>query len=138
AIPAERLAEEVPHLTALDARPDYDTSRLCVRRVSRDCFVSLDTNRYSVPWAYVGRDVLIKATSQGFVQVLWQGQLIAQHLLSPARHQQVVNQAHYQGLSRKNVQKVLPQSRQVLTDLPVVEVRDLSYYDQLAEVAADA
>jgi transposase len=57
-VPAVRLTREP--LLPLAGRPVYDTSVVVPRRVSWDCFVAYDGNRYSVPYLYGGRGVLLR------------------------------------------------------------------------------
>jgi len=67
------------------------------RRVSRDCLVSFDGRRYSVPFAWVGRWVEIRGTAQHVVLV-GEGMELARH----ARHTRarlVLDPRHYDGTS---------------------------------------
>jgi len=139
AIPAKRLREEQPYLVSLNGRPSYDTSLLKQRRVSRDCYVTLDTNRYSVPWAYVGRDVLVRVTAEKQVQILWQGELLAKHILCPGRYQVQHNPEHFRGLKPGQPQRLVLVKSPTRRDHPVVETRPCSYYEELVlGVAAHA
>ena len=52
-IPKELLAME--KFNHVDRAPEYFTSKEETRKVSRDCYVSLNGNRYSVPWIYAGK-----------------------------------------------------------------------------------
>lgn len=60
AVPVERLTEE--HLQPLNSRLNFDTSLYTARCVAHDCFIAFGGNRYSVPWRFVGRDVLVRLT----------------------------------------------------------------------------
>lgn len=130
--PVVRLAEE--DLIPLTNRVDFDTSEYSSRRVSREVAISYKGNRYSVPWQLVGKDVVVRLLPSGQeIQVLWQGQIVAQHELAEGKGKFVVDPAHFQGLNRtKTARPVL-----VLRKPPghdEVEQRDLAYYDAFAGV----
>jgi len=55
-IPSELLKEE--KLNPVDRTPEYFTRREETRKVSRECYMSWNGNRYSVPWIYAGREAL--------------------------------------------------------------------------------
>jgi len=56
-----------------------------VRKVSSDSLVDVDTNRYSVPWAYVGKQVRVQVTDTE-VMVCYGGGEVARHA---GRHQRI-------------------------------------------------
>jgi hypothetical protein len=60
--PVERFAEEP--LQLLSGRLTFDTSLYTTRRVAHDCFIAFGGNRYSVPWRFVGRDLLVRLTPE--------------------------------------------------------------------------
>ncbi|HLO04690.1 MAG TPA: IS21 family transposase [Symbiobacteriaceae bacterium] len=129
--PITRFAEE--QLTPLGLQPDFDTSRYTSRRVSREAAVSVEGNRYSVPWHLAGRDVLVRLLADGKrLQVLWQDQVVATHSLAQGRGQLVRDPAHFEGLTRAKAGRPVTVLRPAPTD--EVEVRPLDYYDQLAGV----
>lgn len=130
--PVVRLAEE--DLAPLNKRPDFDTSMYTSRRVSREATIAFEGNRYSVPWHLAGRDVLIRLLpDRKRIQVLWQDQIVADHLRAEGTGQFVRNPAHYQGLNRAKAGRPV----MVLSNSPgeeVVEQRPLTYYEELAGV----
>jgi len=72
--PAERFArEERARMIATDARPPARESRTMRRRVSRDAFVEAETNRYPVPFAWCGAEVLVEVSSTE-VRIVHQGE----------------------------------------------------------------
>lgn len=127
--PISRLAEE--GLAPLPARPDFDTSVYTGRRVSREATVAFEGNRYSVPWHLAGKDVLVRLLpDRKQIQVLWQDQIVAQHLLATGHGQFVKEESHYRGLQRARAGRPVL----VLMERPVsadVEQRPLSYYDEV-------
>ena len=50
-------------------------------KVSRDCYVSWNGNRYSVPWIYTGRETLVSEKFTLKIQV--DSQIIAEHDILP-------------------------------------------------------
>lgn len=129
--PIVRFAEE--RLTPLGLQPDFDTSRYTSRRVSREAVVSVEGNRYSVPWHLAGRDVLVRLLADGTrLQVVWQDQVVAAHPLVQGHGQLVRDPAHFEGLTRAKAGRPITVLRGGPTD--EVEVRPLDYYEELAEV----
>jgi DNA replication protein DnaC len=61
--------------------------------------VSLETNRYSVPWRLVGETVAVSVVEHG-VRIFHRGELVATHALCTGRHQIIRNPEHYRGLVR--------------------------------------
>ena len=99
--PIDRLEKEKAFLQPLPAR-GMEMARVERRRVSRDCFVSLDGVKYSVPWAYVKEVVEVRETGQEVQVFTLEGSMIAVHRKLPAsmrgRYSHVVREEHYQGL----------------------------------------
>lgn len=56
-IPLERWTRE--GFTPFDGHPDYGTSYQSHRQVSKDCTFGYRGNRFSVPFTYVGKNVLV-------------------------------------------------------------------------------
>jgi transposase len=97
-VPLEHFAAERPHLLPLPAE-DYDTAWVLYPRVSKDCVVRVQTNDYSVPWEYAQRHRHLEVRVDGqWVRVLVGDDEIARHPRCYAKHQQVLEQKHYQGL----------------------------------------
>ena len=67
------------------------------RKVASDCLVDVDTNRYSVPHAYVGRRVEV-TVGDGEVAIRCDGIEIARHAQARGRHAVVERREHYDGL----------------------------------------
>jgi len=68
-----------------------------IRKVASDCLVDVDTNRYSVPHAYVGRKVEVMVR-EGEILIRCEGIEIARHAQARGRHRVVERGEHYQGL----------------------------------------
>jgi len=105
---AEALAAE---RAVLQPIPDMQELFDCVvaRRVSRDCLVSFEGRRYSVPFAWIGRQVEVRGTAQEVV--VWaEGQAIARHPRH-TRRTLVLEPAHYDGTSTATVTAPTPLGR---------------------------
>ena len=110
---------------------------VATRRVGRDGLVAFEGRQYSVPFAFLDRQVEVRGGA-GHVQVLADQQIIAQH----PRHTDcrvLLDPAHYDGPSTATVQAPTPLGRmgrrlQELAAMPVQQ-RPLDLYAALAEVA---
>lgn len=109
------------------------------RPVSRDCLVSFEGRRYSVPFAWVGRRVEVRGTAQHVV-VFAEGRELARH----PRHtpqRLVLVPAHYEGATTATVRAPTPfghRARLQLAALPGLPtpagvVRPLATYLTLLE-----
>jgi hypothetical protein len=94
--PSDRLLVERARLRPLPER-HYDTDLRLPLIVSKEARVQLDSNSYSVPPAYVGRSVTLRADDTQ-VKILFEGTVIATHERSWDRRQAVEDQAHIQAL----------------------------------------
>jgi len=148
-IPYQRLPHE--RLLLLDEFPDYDTSYMEDRRVAKDCMLSYRGNRYSVPFRFAGKTVLVREpVSGGRIEIYSDIKVIAEHRLAAGRGVMVSDPAHYAGLAEKRRPRgpAAPESTPspaVLTPgpgvgrgflAPEVEQRSLAVYEEVADVAA--
>lgn len=113
------------------------------RRVSRDCLVSFEGRRYSVPFRWVGRLVEVRGTAQHVV-ILADGRELARHARHTARRL-VLEPTHYEGPSTATVRAPTPLGHrarlQLATQLagvpglpaPAAVARPLSEYLTLLE-----
>ena len=72
----------------------FDPCKRTAGRVDRFCTVRFDTNNYSVPATYCGREVSIKAGPET-VSVYFEGRCIAQHRRCLERRQNIYALEHY-------------------------------------------
>lgn len=111
------------------------------RRVSRDCLVSFEGRRYSVPFAAIGRTVEVRGTASHVV-ILAERRELARH----ARHTDarlVLTPAHYEGASTPTVRAPTPLGRRARLQLgawpglptPATVGRPLDAYVTLVEEA---
>jgi transposase len=99
--------DERATLRPLPANPLPPRQRRLSRKVAIDCFVDVDTVRYSVPHALVGRtlDVLVAEDEV----VIFDGKtIVARHRRSQEPHTRVVIPSHFDGLWRRPDQAVTP------------------------------
>ena len=122
--PADVFLEEQHLLLSHNGKPAYTIQERFLRHVSKDCMVTVETNRYSVPFRYAGRPVEVQAVD-GTVLIYHKDTCIARHHRLDGRYRITMENEHYAGLFLRE--------RPIVPD---VEVRDLAVYDALAEGGA--
>lgn len=123
--PEEMFQEEQDLLIKHHGKPPYRIEQRALRQVARDCMVNFETNRYSVPFQYAGKQVDVR--SEGDIILIYHNKaLLVSHTRSAGSHLNSIDRAHFSGIYR---QAVL-QSDVLAED---VEVRDLAYYEGLLE-----
>ena len=145
-VPVERWVREA--LTPLNGQRDYDTSYMSHRQVAKDCLFSYRGSRYSVPHAYAGKSVIVREPlDAGTVRIFHQQELIAEHHRARRQGEMVIERAHYGSLPRRS-RVAIATPPLVVTELPpgpgvglhhpapVVELRSLASYEEVAHVAA--
>jgi hypothetical protein len=114
-------------LRPLPSRPLAVRTRRLKRRVSTDCFVDIDTVRYSVPYRHVRETVEVVVEAER-VEIYLRGACIARHARGHEPHATVRIPAHFEGLFRR--QAPTPAAAEAAAD----EVaRPLSIYAELVE-----
>jgi transposase len=117
------------------------------RRVQRDCLVSFEGRRYSVPFTWVGRNVEILGT-HAHVVIRADGREIARHVRH-TRERLILEPAHYEGESTDHVIRPTPlglrgrlqvaglsgASQRTLLLLPQRVSRPLDTYVRMVEAA---
>lgn len=104
----EALAEERRVLQPLPSGAElFDVE--VTRSVSRDCLVSFEGHRYSVPFAWVGRLVDVRGTARDVV-VRGGGEEIARHRRG-TRALLLLEMSHYEGRSTERVIRPTPLGR---------------------------
>jgi transposase len=133
--PAEVFAEE--RLRSHRERSPYVLQTSLLRTVARDCLVTVETNRYSVPAAYVGQTVEVQWGADATVQIYHQGTLIATHQRASGHHQHCVEAAHYAALrppatpAGGNLAEESVRLTNWTGPFPEVAVRELAVYEAL-------
>ena len=140
----EALAEERRVLQPLPSRAElFDVE--VARQVSRDCLVSFEKRRYSVPFAWIGRWVDVRGTARDVV-VRGGGEEIARHRRG-TRALVLLEKSHYDGPSTDRVIRPTPlgeRGRLQVAGLPAdgaravsalaPQERPLSEYERLVEL----
>ena len=67
--------------------------------VQKDCLVSFEGNKYSVPTQYIKRNVIVVAL-ESVVAIYCDGKCIASHPLYVGRNQMIISKSHYDPLLR--------------------------------------
>lgn len=149
-VPYDRVGKE--RLLGIDEQPAYDTSYMEDRRVAKDCTLSYRGNRYSVPYRYAGKTVVVREPVAGStIEIYRDLEVIAEHRLAQGRGVMVIDPAHYAGIRdqcrRRGPASGTPaaSSPPELTPgpgvgrgfvSPEVERRSLKVYEEVADVAA--
>lgn len=94
----------------------YDPARRSESRVGRFSTVRYDTNVYSVPVAYAGKSVSVKALPEK-IEVYCSGECIAVHQRSFARHQSIYRLEHYLPLLERKGRAIF-QAKPVRDNVP--------------------
>lgn len=72
----------------------FDMSSWHIRKVARDCHITVDNNYYSVPAKYVSREVMVSLNSQ-IVKVYVEEEVIAIHVRAKGQGIFTTNSSHY-------------------------------------------
>ena len=105
----------------------FDPCKRTSSRVDRFCTVRCDTNNYSVPAAYCGREVSVKAGPET-VSVYFEGQCIAQHRRCFERRRNIYVLEHYLPLLEKKGRAIF-YARPVQDTLPAYFIQWLQKQD---------
>ncbi|MCK7474248.1 MAG: IS21 family transposase [Rhodopseudomonas palustris] len=107
------------------------------RRVSRDCLVSFEGRKYSVPYACWGDVVEVRGTMSGRVHILHGGQLVGDHPRA-TESRLILDPDHYERDPRVEGPFPTPLGKMArkMRELSVSEVerRPVDYYEALVEV----
>jgi len=137
--PAERFAREQSALIATAGQPGFRLEASQPRRVAEDYLVSFETNRYSVPFALIGRTVEV-ARRAGRLHITHRGGLVAEHDELRGKYQVRVRPEHGPGAIARTARRIassLPSARGPAA-LPEVEIRDLAIYEALGAATGDS
>ena len=105
-----------------------------MRYVARDCMISFETNRYSVPLRFVGKPVEVQSWNDR-VLIFHEGHLVVSHPRLQGKYQLQIDKEHYSGIFYREETpsiRMLAFDHQSLRDKEEVEVRDLLFYETTA------
>ena len=132
--PIDLFEEERDLLLPTQDKAPYRLQERVVRMVARDCLVTFETNRYSVPLRFVGQPVEVQSWHDR-VLIFHEGKLIVSHLRREGKYQLQIEKEHYAGIFYR---EEFPSLRMLAFDhgslcgQEEVEVRDLGFYEQVA------
>ena len=132
-IPADRLLKE--NLLSITSIPPYLIKRREERLISKDCYVSLYGNRYSVPWQFARRNAVVEVIGNR-VHIAVDGSVVCEHPLLEGRHETSREKEHFEGLLKAARDETRGKMPPIITKVTsgsknTVEKRSLSEYDQL-------
>jgi hypothetical protein len=141
--PIDRFADEAAALVPTAGQASFLQAMVRPRVVADDWLVSIDGNRYSVPFALIGQTVDV-VREGGHWAIRHRGRLVAEHPVLAGRAQLSVRPEHGPGAVARNARKhyagaeMLPAKSEVQTLHSIaedceVEVRDLAIYETLLQ-----
>lgn len=131
--PIDVFGEERPRLRPLNPMP-YDIGAIHSVRACKQFRVTLDTNHYSVPARYAGARVMLKAYPDR-VCIYHQDQLIARHVRSYDRHQDIEDPDHPKALIAQRTQA---REQRLWLRFLSLSAQAQAYYDGLEQRRANA
>ena len=133
--PLARWPAEQAALGPLGSRPDYDTSYVCYRRVSREGWVAFGGAQYRVPPEQAGQPVLVKLGEDERLRIYAGDRCVATHRLTDGTPHGGLVRPHDEHARRATRPQSLPDSdrgeasRRPQPAWPAVEARPLTAYD---------
>ena len=127
--PSQRFVEE--KLLLINRAQPYVYVPAVQRKVSQDSMVRWASNRYSVPWIYVGHCVDLRICQNQLLMSV-QGKVIATHEILQDKYQFSICQEHYAGLLHRSHKKKPkpPQYDPYWQTEMEIETRDLTLYEK--------
>jgi len=141
--PIDRFADEAAALVPTGGQPSFLQAMVRPRVVADDWLISIDGNRYSVPFGLIGQTVEVVRAGGSWL-IRHRGRLVAEHPVLAGRAQLSVLPEHGPGAALRNSRKRYAAARSVddsrsrLSEEREVEVRDLAIYDRLLQVNPEA
>jgi transposase len=96
AVPFDKLKEENLNRLRDEA---YVLEHSEVRKSHKDCYISFDGNRYSVPYQYSCRDLTVRLRDEE-LRIFYGDELIATHRLSYQRGRMITDPRHFLGIPK--------------------------------------
>lgn len=138
--PIDRFAGEALALAPVAGHASFLAAMVRERVVAEDWLVSIDGNRYSVPFGLIGKTVQV-VREGALWMIRHRGQVVAEHVVLAGKAQLSVRGEHGPGAAARNARTryarrvVNEVAAPTLLDLRQVQVRDLAVYEQLLEAA---
>ena len=99
--PIDRFADEAAALLPSAGQGPFGERRSVARIVAEDYLVSYQSNRYSVPFGLIGKEVQVTPVG-GMLRVEYGGAIVAEHPLLAGRHQMRILPEHGPGAVARN------------------------------------
>ena len=133
--PIDRFADEAPALAPTAGHPSFLQAMVRDRVVADDWLVAIDGNRYSVPFALIGKTVQV-VRQGGTWAIRHRGAVVAEHAVLAGRGQLSVKPAHGPGAAARNARQRFsspgaPPAPAGMDLSREVQVRDLAIYERL-------
>jgi hypothetical protein len=137
--PIDRFADEARCLVPTASQPSFLAAMVRDRVVADDWLVSIEANRYSVPFGLIGKTVQVVREGACWV-IRHRGMVVAEHAVLAGRAQLSVRPEHGPGAAARNARQRFGTCAAVrgVDAVREVEVRDLAVYEQLCELAEAA
>ena len=132
--PIDRFADEARALVPTAGHASFLQAMVRERVVADDWLVSIDGNRYSVPFMLIGKTVQVVRQGGSWV-IRHRGAVVAEHPVLAGRAQLSVQPEHGPGAAARNARQrfaVPSSSTAAAGSAPEVEVRDLAVYEEIA------
>ena len=134
--PIDRFAEEAQALVPTAGHPSFLQAMVRERVVAGDWLISLEANRYSVPFGLIGKTVQVVREGGHWV-VRYRGAVVAEHPVLAGRAQLSVHPEHGPGAVARNQLRrhgeFGPPDQPAAHEGREVEVRDLAVYERLLQ-----
>jgi transposase len=135
--PIDRFSTEAGALIRYAGRRSFLAAMVRERKVAEDWLVSIDANRYSVPFSLIGKTVQVSREDAQWV-IRYAGRVVAEHPVLEGRARVSIKPEHGPGALSRNqrqrfatgVARAHAGAQQIQRE---VEVRDLDVYEQLLE-----
>jgi len=131
--PIDPFTQEQALLMPTGRQPGFQHDARHARLVADDYLVSVETNRYSVPFTLIGQPVEIRCHG-GRLEITHHGRIVAQHAVLPGKYQVTILPEHGPGAVRRTTRQRLSTPAPRTTSVcPEVEICDLTFYDTLCQ-----
>ena len=140
--PIERFAQEEKALIPVTGHRSFLQATVRERIVASDWLVSIDANRYSVPFKLIGKTVQVVREGEQWV-IRHRDKVVAEHPVLEGRAQLSVRPEHGPGALPRNARQRFGAADRPPSTAPSlvgrdVEVRDLAVYEQLLHDVREA
>lgn len=139
-IPKERLEKEM--LQSLMDKPRYVIYQQAHRKITRDCYISYQGNKYSIPYIYAGREAQVRIYDDT-LEVVLDERVICTHDILLGRNRVSKKKEHFKGLLKQvRNEGYVPYRKLPLMNFSgdedvEVEKRSLDVYEHLVDEGGD-